>query len=78
MSIQNVWNDHQIDYFHFQGSLKDFMEQQGEEVTFENTVGADLAQDDILRYHNFLNHDLCLGMFFNNSFIIWELLIIIF
>ena len=25
------------------------MEQQGEEVTFENTVGTDLLQDDVLR-----------------------------
>ena len=41
MSKLNVWHDLQLDYLHFQGSLKDFMEQQGEEVTFENAVGTD-------------------------------------
>ena len=42
------------------------MEQQGEEVTFENTVGSDLAHDDVSRCHNSVNHDLCLRMFHNN------------
>ena len=49
MSMQNFWCDLQLDFLHFQGSLKDFMEQQGEEVTFENTVGIDLLQDCVLR-----------------------------
>lgn len=35
-----IWKDDNRP--HFQGSLKDFMEQRGEELTFDNTVGIDL------------------------------------
>ena len=35
-----IWKDD--NHPHFQGSLKDFMEQRGEELTFDNTVGIDL------------------------------------
>ena len=49
MSIQPFLCDLHLDFLHFQGSLKDFMEQQGEEVTFENTVSINL-RDTILTF----------------------------